>query len=132
VAIPFYINSRPINLSDSVMMGQPELFGVKRPAHPGPGRNAAQAVAEFTLASDTIVTDVKIAESTGPINEKKLVEALSQWVFMPSRGDTARATSKVKAQIIFTEAGNVLIQYPYPAPKTEAEATAPVATPSDK
>jgi|GEM_PF-4795765 protein TonB len=132
VAIPFYINSRPINLSDSVMMGQPELFGVKRPAHPGPGRGAAQAVAEFTLASDTIVTDVKIVESTGFIDEKKLVEALSQWVFMPSRGDTARSTSKVKAQILFTEAGNVLIQYPYPAPKAETAAPSQVSAPADK
>ncbi len=131
VAIPFFITSRPINLPESVTMGQPELFSIKRPASQGHGHGPAQAVAEFTLASDTIVTDVKLVESTGVIDEKKLTEALSQWVFMPSSGDTAHATSKVKAQILFTDAGNVLVQYPYPAPK-DAAAPAPVSAPTDK
>ncbi|HNX05281.1 MAG TPA: energy transducer TonB [Opitutales bacterium] len=124
VAIPFFISNRPVDLPESTTHGQAELFSVKRPPHSGHG--AASAVAEFTLASDTIVSDVKIVESTGVVDQSKIVEALSQWVFIPSRTDiTPPASSSVRAGLTFTEAGNVLIQYPYPAPTPS-----PVAEPA--
>lgn len=115
VAIPFYITNRPVDLPQFVSQGHAELFGVKRPAYTAHG--AAHAVADFTLASDTIVSDVKIVESTGDFDKAKLIESLSQWSFIPARSNTSpAATSHVKAGITYTETGNVLIQYPYPTP----------------
>jgi TonB family protein len=118
IAIPFVINARPVDLPESVSHGQPELVGVTRPPHTGKG--AAQVQVRFTLTSDTIVTNVEIVKVEGNIDEKTLIDCLSQWVFMPSRLSKNTATiDHVTAQITFTSSNNVLIQYPFPAPPAQ-------------
>jgi len=116
IAIPFLITNRPADPPESISRGQAELIGFVRPQHPGKGK--AKALVRVTLSSDTIVSNVEIEQKEGFIDEKALVESLSEWVFMPSKYSTnTQPTTQVEALITFTEAGNVLIQYPYPAPK---------------
>jgi TonB family protein len=117
IAIPFIINNRQVDLSENVSHGQAELIGLTRPAHPGKG--PAKAIVRITLASETIVSGVEVEKKEGTIDEKAIVDAASQWVFIPSGfSQKSQGQTTVEAEILFTEAGNVLIQYPYPAPKS--------------
>jgi len=115
ISIPFIINNRPVDLPAVISKGQPELLGVSRPKHPGKG--AAKALVEFTITSDTIVSDVEIVSTEGVVDKGALLDSLGQWVFLPSRYSRSNSPqTKVMAEITFTGAGNVLIQYPYPTP----------------
>jgi TonB family protein len=124
IAIPFIINNRPLDLPKEVTNGQPELLGVTRPPHPGKG--AAKAIVQFTITNDTIVSDVEILGTEGYVDKGSLLECLGQWVFLPSRYASHDSPQKrVMAEVIYTASGNVLIQYPYPAPVApKAPATA--------
>lgn len=125
IAIPFIINNRPVDLPNVISHGQPELLGVTRPPHPGKG--PAQALVQFTIASDTLVRNVDIISTEGTVDRGSMMETLSQWVFLPSRFSKHLPQTKVMAEITFTAAGNVLIQYPYPTPviPTDGEDAAP-------
>jgi protein TonB len=122
ISIPFIINNRPVDIPYEISKGQPELLGVTRPHHPHKG--PAKAVVQFTIASDTIVKNVEIVSSEGEIDRNSMLESLGQWVFLPSRYSNNQPTSKVLAEITFTQAGNVLIQYPYPTPTLPGESAA--------
>lgn len=124
ISIPFIINNRPVDIPNEISKGQPELLGVTRPPHPGKGE--ARAVVQFTIASDTIVKNVEVISSEGEIDRSSMLECLGQWVFLPSRYSRNQPISKVLAEIAFTRAGNVLIQYPYPTPTLPAESNAQV------
>lgn len=115
ISIPFLITERPIDLPHDISQGKPELLSAVRPEHPGKG--SASAVVRFSLLSGTIVSNVNIVKTEGVINKDKLLETLSQWVFIPAEDASAdENTSTVEAKVIFTNAGNVLIDYPYPTP----------------
>lgn len=115
IAIPFIINNRPVDLPPEISNGEPELLGVVRPPHPGKG--AAKAIVRFTITSDTIVSGVDILSTEGTVDKGSLLDSLGQWVFLPSRYSKHNSPqTKVTAEITFTGAGNVLIQYPYPIP----------------
>lgn len=125
IAIPFIINNRPVDLPQEISGGKPELLGVARPQHSGKG--AAKALVQFTITSETIVSDVQIISTEGIIDRRTLLDSLDQWVFLPSRYSRQNSPQmKVLAEITFTGAGNVLIQYPYPTPQVPATSGAPV------
>ncbi|MBN1404533.1 MAG: energy transducer TonB [Opitutales bacterium] len=119
VAIPFLISNR--NTSLPVMdNSQPELVGVVRPPHPKTG--ASSAVVQISISPSSTITDISIASHEGSIDARSIIDSVAQWTFFPSRSRKGTGLPAiVLAKITYTESGNVLIQYPFPAPAQEAD-----------
>jgi len=115
IAIPFVIGDR-VNCLPTMDSRLPELVGIVRPPHPHKG--TASALLEIKLSPEAFIVGISIVKSEGTIDRDAIINAVAQWVFFPPRNpDQAVQATAVKAEIIFTESNNVLIQYPHPAPK---------------
>ncbi|MFA5257685.1 MAG: energy transducer TonB [Opitutales bacterium] len=115
IAIPYVINNRASGLPvyDN---GQPELWGLVRPPHPGHG--PASAIVRIGVSKVSLITSISIVSSSGQIDPESIINAVTQWAFFPSRSESGSGLpNMVLAQINFTSSGNVLVQYPFPAPE---------------
>jgi len=120
IAIPFVIANRasglPVFEND-----QPELWGLVRPPHPRHG--PASALVRIEVSKGALITNISIVSHSGVIAPESIIDTVTQWAFFPSRSENSPGLPNVVlAQITFTASGNVLIQYPFPAPEAAAPA----------
>lgn len=109
-AFPFIIKRPDPDEIHGETKDYPVLGGLLRPPHTGePGR----ALIELHLDRTAVVEEVRILEATGGVNEEIVKLALREWLFLPYFKDGSYTPTKVLTEIVFTEGGNVLVQYPY-------------------